>query len=708
MAHRLDPLLRPRSIAVIGASRRPGSVGHTLIRHLRLGEFDGPVYPVNPNYEDIEGLACYPTPGELPAVPDLAVFAIPDARLEPAFEAALAAGARGAVILSQLVLAEDGEPPLRERIRRHAVEAGVALCGGNSNGLYNFDHKLWVCGFETREDHRPGGVALITHSGSVFNALVDCEARLDYSLAVSSGQELNVGLADYMDFALDQPATRVIGLFMETARDPEGFVAALDKARARAVPVVALKLGRSERGAALAESHSGALVGHDGAYQALFEHYGVNRVDSLDEMAASLMLFAQPKLAAPLGPGGLVTIHDSGGERALIVDLAESLGVPFATLQAETVARLEASLDPGLPAVNPLDAWGTGAAYWDDFTACLTAMMQDPGAALGAVVADRGPDGKIFPEYPHFARAAAEASGKPVMVVSNHQGSGHSPAAVAVTREGIPVLDGLEPFLKGVKHLLAYRDVHDRLASAAPPPLAAPEAVERWRERLAAATALDEREGLALLAEFGVPAVACRAAASRDEAAAAAAGLGYPVALKTAEPGIAHKSELAGVRLALADADALANAYDDLCARLGPRVLVAEMVRGPAVEMILGLVRDPAFGPVVLLGSGGVHAEVLKDVVFALPPFDAETARRLIDRLRLRALLDGVRGQPPADLDAFCRAAASFSALAAALGDRLEALDVNPVLVRPEGCVAVDAFVKPAAGSCAAGASQAA
>ena len=360
----------------------------------------------------------------------------------------------------------------------------------------------------------------------------------------------------------------------------------------------------------LFRAHPGALVGHDGAYQALFEHYGVNRVDSLDEMAASLMLFAQPKLAAPLGPGGLVTIHDSGGERALIVDLAESLGVPFATLQAETVARLEASLDPGLPAVNPLDAWGTGAAYWDDFTACLTAMMQDSGAALGAVVADRGPDGKIFPEYPHFARAAAAASGKPVMVVSNHQGSGHSPAAVAVTREGIPVLDGLEPFLKGVKHLLAYRDVHDRLASdreSWSPPLAAPEAVERWRERLAAA--------------------------SRDEATAAAAGLGYPVALKTAEPGVAHKSELAGVRLGLADADALADAYDDLCARLGPRVLVAEMVRGPAVEMILGLVRDPAFGPVVLLGSGGVHAEVLKDVVFALPPFDAETARRLVHQV---------------------------------------------------------------------------
>jgi acyl-CoA synthetase (NDP forming) len=579
----------------------------------------------------------------------------------------------------------------------------MVLCGGNSNGLYNFAHGLWVCGFETRGDHRTGGVTLITHSGSVFNALVDCEARIDYNIAVSSSQELNVTLADYMDFALDQPSTRVVGLFMETARDPEGFVAALAKARAMAVPVVALKVGRSAKGAAMAESHSGALVGHDGAYQALFEHYGVVRVDSLDEMAATLMLFAQPR---PVGPGGLATIHDSGGERALILDLAEPLGVPFAELRPATIARLEAALDPGLPAVNPLDAWGTGADYWGDFTSCLSAMMQDPGTAVGAVVADRGPDGKIFPEYPHFARAAAEASGKPVAIVTNHQGSGFSPAAIAVTREGLPVLDGLEPFLKGVKHLFAYRDFRDRPLS--PPTPVDPDTVGRWRERLRDGAVLSERDALGLLHDFGIPATICREATSREAAVAAAESLGYPVALKTAEPDIAHKTELAGVHLNLSDPAALADAYRDLSQRLGPRVLVAEMIGGPAVEMILGLVRDPAFGPIVVLGSGGIHAEVLQDVVFAMPPCDAATARRLVDRLRLRPLLDGARGQPPADLDAFCRAAANFSVLAARLGDGLETIDVNPVLVRAEGCVAVDAYVKPAATTCAADASEAA
>jgi acyl-CoA synthetase (NDP forming) len=706
MPHRLDPLLRPSSFAVVGASRRPGSVGNTLIRQLIQGGFSGAVYPVNPKYENVEGLACYATLADLPEPPEQVVLAVADARVEAEFEAALAAGARSVTLVSQLVLADDKDPPLRERIRRRAEDAGVVVCGGNSNGLYNFDHGLQLCGFETRTDHRPGGVTLITHSGSVFNALVDCEARIDYNIAVSSGQELNVTLADYMDFALEQPSTRVVGLFMETARNPEGFVAALAKAHERNIPVVALKVGRSATGAAMAESHSGALVGDDGAYQALFEHYGVARVASLDEMAAALMLFAQPKLSGKVGPGGLATIHDSGGERALILDLAEPLGVPFAELQPETVAKLEATLDPGLPAVNPLDAWGTGADYWDDFTQCLTAMMQDPGTAVGAVVADRGPDGKIFPEYPHFARAAAEASGKPVMVVSNHQGSGFSPDTVAVTREGLPVLDGLEVFLKGVKHLFEYRDFAARGAET--PPTAEQVTVTAWRQRLEEAGLLGEIEGLRLLSDFGVPAIACQEASSREEATAAAEALGYPAVLKTAEPHIAHKTEQGGVHLGLRDADAVAKAYGDLAERLGPRVLVAEMARGPAVEMILGLVRDATFGPIVVIGIGGIHAEVLEDVVFALPPFGPETARRLVDRLRLRPLLDGARGARPADLAAFCRAAAHFSVLAAVLGDRLESLDVNPVLVRPDGCVAIDAFVKPAEGPCARGTSRAA
>jgi acyl-CoA synthetase (NDP forming) len=687
--HRLDPLLRPRSLAVVGASRRAGRVGHTLIRHLKHGGFEGPLYAVNPKYDEVAGVPCHAALADLPAPVEHVVLAVADERVEAAFDEAVNSGARAATIVSALALDGDSDPPLRERIRAKAEAAGIVLCGGNSNGLYNFEHKLWICGFETRLDHRPGGVTLLTHSGSVFNALVDCEARIDYNLAISSGQELTVTLADYMDFALAQPTTRVIGLFMETARGPAGFREALERAAAQAIPVVALKVGSSARGAAMAESHSGALAGNDGAYQALFDRYGVLRVDSIDEMAVTLMMFAQPR---PVGTGALATIHDSGGERALILDLAKRAGVPFTDLQPETLSRLEATLDPGLAATNPLDAWGTGRDYWDVFTDCLTALMEDPGTALGAVVADRGPEGKIFPEYPHFARSAAEASGKPVFVVSNHQGSGSSPDALAVTREGLPVLDGIGPFLKGVKHLFGHRDFRAR--AGGPPPTVEDAVLGKWRNRLAQG-ALGEADALAMLADFGVPAAPCSEAASLEDTREAAEALGYPVALKTAEPGIAHKSGRSGVRLGLANAAAVEAAYSELANAIGPRVLIARMVEGPAVEMILGMTHDADFGPVVVLGSGGIHAELLQDVVFALPPFDAAEARRLLDRLRLRPLLDGPRGSPPTDVGAFCEAAANFSALAAGLGEWISSMDVNPVLAGPEGCVAVDALIVP-------------
>lgn len=688
MAHRLDPLLRPRSLAVVGASGKPGSVGHTIMRHLRQGGYAGDLFPVNPGYDEIEGFACFASLETLPRPVEHVVFAIADERLEAAFDAAVAQGAKAATLITNLVLAEDSDPPLKERIRAKAVAAGMAICGGNGNGFYNFDEGLWVCGFETRLDHRPGHVALITHSGSVFNALVDAEARLDFNIAVSSGQELVTTAADYLDFALEDPTTHVVGLFIETARDPEGFRAGLEKAARKGIPVVALKVGRTAESARMATSHSGALVGDDGAYQALFDRYGVVRVAALDEMAATLMMFAQPH---PVGPGGLVTIHDSGGERALLIDLAADTGTPLAELSDATLAKVAARLDPGLPAANPLDAWGTGRDYWGIFTDCLTAMLQDEAAALGAVVCDRGPEGKIFEEYPAFVRAAHAATGKPVLLVSNHQGSGYAEEAIALTREGFPVLDNAVHFLAGAKRLFDYRDFQAR-APMAPP--AVPEiAVARWQTRLAEGETFDEATALALLGDFGIPIIRTVTAEGRASVLEAAAELGYPVALKTAA-GVAHKSDVDGVKLGIADAMTLATAYDDMAARLGPRVLVAPMVTG-GVEMILGMTNDPNFGPVVTVGSGGIHAELLRDVAFALPPFDAAEARRLIDGLKLRPLLNGLRGAPPCDLDALCEAAARFSVLATTLGPELREIDINPLIVTPEGCIAVDALIVP-------------
>lgn len=685
-SHRLDPLLRPASVAIVGASGRVGSVGNMFVRQVRRGGYAGGLWCVNPRYGDIEGVPCSPTLADLPARPEHVVFALGDEQIEAGLATAVQAGARAATIVSPLAL--PGDTGLKERIRDRAREAGLLLCGGNCMGFYNFHHRLWVCGFETRPSHVPGGAVLLTHSGSLFTALVDSEERIDLGLAVSAGQELTTTLADYIDFALDQPWTRVIGLFMEAARDPAGFEAALEKALVRNVPVVALKVGRTETSARLAVSHSGAIAGDHAAYTALFERYGVAEVRSVDELAAAMMVLPA---ARDIGPGGLATSHDSGGERGLMADLAHDHGVRFADLSPETVTRLTEVLDYGLEPVNPLDRWGTGRNYPFDFFESFKALMRDPDTAIGALVLDRGIGGRVTPENIVLAREAHEETGKPVFIVSNHQGSGSDSEAVTATRTGTPVLDDLPPFLTACRLAFARRDFVARPPMA--PPEADPAMVARWRGRLAHGTPLGEADGLALLADFGIPAAASALVASEDAAVAAAARIGFPVALKTAMPGIAHKSDVGGVVLGLASAEAVARAWRDLAARLGPQVLVARLVEGPRVEMLLGMSRDADFGPVVLIGFGGIHAEVLRDVVFAKAPFDAAHARRLIDRLRLRPLLDGLRGMPASDIDAVCDAAARFSALADALGEHVQSIDVNPLMALPRGCIAVDALV---------------
>ncbi len=689
MTHRLDPLLRPGSIAVLGATERAGSVGRQTMENLLEGQFPGRLYAVNPGYQEVCGVPCYPSLDALPARVEHVVFAIGDARVEAALADVIAHGARAATIMSSLVLAADTEPLLHARVAATLKHSGLIVCGANGMGFYNFSDGVWACGFDTRQHQDSGNVALISHSGSGMAGIVDVEERIDFSLAVSTGQELCVSMDEYMDFALDRPETRVIGLFMETVRNAQGMRAALQKANDRGVPVVALKVGRTELAARLAMSHSGAIAGHDAAYDALFDRYGVQRVDDMDELATALIMFAQPH---PVGTGGLVAIHDSGGERQLMIDLAHDLDVPLTQVSDHTAARLTELLDPGLPPVNPLDAWGAGGPGADRIMEdCLATMMADSDAAIGAVIHDRAPHGRIHRKYLDYVDKGHGASGKPSFLVSNRQGSGTDPLAVSATRDGFPVLDGLRSFLVGVKCLFGYREFGARAGVATRPVPAGLGA--RWRMRLAAGETLDEADAVALMLDAGLPMNPNRRVEDEQGAVAAAEDLGYPVVLKTAQPGIAHKTDQGGVCLGIGDVAELVAAYRDMAARLGPRVLLAPMVGGPGVEMMLGLVHDAQFGPLVMLGFGGVHIETFRDIACALPPFDAQTARRLIDRLQLRALLDGQRGGKPADIDAYCEAAAQFSVLAASLGDVLEEVDLNPVIVRAQGCVAVDALV---------------
>ena len=480
----------------------------------------------------------------------------------------------------------------------------------------------------------------------------------------------------------------------------------LAAAAARDVPVVLLTAGRSARGRAMVSAHSGALAAADGGWEALARGYGVHRAGDLAELADTLELFAIGRRAR--GGTGIATVHDSGLERAHVADVADELGVPFAAIGEPTTARLAGLLDPGLEPANPLDIWGTGARAQEQLSGALTTLAGDPAVAAVALAVDLVHEYDGDQSYPDAVTEAARHTSKPVVVLSNLPAAIDPDVAARLRAGGVPVLEGTRTGLLALGHLLNHGLLnHGHLNHGLPQPGAAtplapvPVIDAARRARWTALLAAGEADGAALaglLRDYGIAVARSRSAVSEAGALAAAAELGYPVVLKTDEPGIAHKSDAGGVVLGLAGPAALAAAYQDLAERLGRRVLVCETIpAGP--ELALGLARDHELGPLLVVGAGGVLVELLADRAVALPPVGPEQARAMVGELRVAALLAGARGQPAADLDAVVAAITGLSQLAAELGDALEALDINPLICGPHGAVAVDALAIPRQGS---------
>ncbi len=682
----LDPLLRPRSIALVGASAKADTNGLALVQMTRIDGFRGRVYPVNPGYAEIEGLGCFPDLATLPERPDHVVLAIANAKLEAGLDQAIAAGAKAVTIFASGHLDDDRSPPLVERLRAKAVAAGVALCGPNCMGFYVPPIGLRVASFPSPAGLRQGGIAWLAQSGSAFSALCHNDRRLGFSLCVSTGAESVVTVADYMAWAIETGETRVVGLFLEGIRAPERFKAALAQAAERTIPVVALKVGRTAASAAMAQTHTGALAGNDAAYRALFRTYGVHQVDDLDEMAAVLALFDTPRRA---GKGGLATLHNSGGEREMVVDLAERHGVPFGKISEATKASLAAQLDPGLHPENPLDAWGTARDFSARFQHCVVALSGDPDVAVTIFNSDVRDGYWYAAGVVEAVIGAADATDGPLAMASNTVLTANSSIAARLADNGIPLIKGTQPMLRAVRALFAQRDrrPQDRADVAIDRVV-----VARWRERLHSGR-LDEGAALDMLADFGLDVPQRRIVATEADAVAAWRAIGTSVALKTAEDH-AHKTEVGGVRLGLAEETSVRAAYRDLAVRLGPRVLVAGMAP-KGVEVGVGALVDPGFGPVVMLSAGGTLIEVIADTVAALAPVSEAEARSMLADLRLARLLPGVRGADPADMTALARSISRFSAMVAALAGDIAEIDVNPVIVAPSGAMAVDCLVIP-------------
>ena len=683
----LERMLEARSVAVVGASTRRGSFGEELMLELRRGSFNGDIYPVNPHHDKVMGLRCYTDLTEIGRPVDVVLLGVPNRLLEEQMQLAAAMGVGAAVIFATgYEQPRPGTPPLVERLADTARAAGMSVCGGNCMGFLNVERGLRACGYPMPEDLRPGSITFISHSGSAFAAMLHNDRMLRFNLVVSSGQEFVTTTSDYIDYALGLDSTRAIGLFLETVKDPDRFRRVLGRAAEAEVPLVVLKVGRTERAEQLVAAHSGALAGNDAAFEALFDAYGVARVDTLDELADTLELFAAGR---PAGEGGFASVHDSGGERALVIDAAANAGLEFADLGQATKDRLGAVLEEGLEPDNPVDAWGTGNDAEAIFSESLRAVHDDPNVAALALGVDLTTEVWGSESYVAVALKVYADTSKPMGVLSNFASAIDRNDAATLREAGVPVLEGTATGLSAFRHLLSYRDF--RLRGRAVSLEVDPIRRDRWAEVLERGSPPSEVEALAMVSEYGVPVARAAEASDPDSALLAARSLGYPIALKTAE-GAAHKARAGGVVLNVGGDEEVTAAYARLAEAFGPRVTVAAMASA-GVELAMGIVRDAQFGPLVMVGAGGALVELLADRRFGLPPIDEDSARRMIRDLRVHELLvtEGC------DVGAAARALIAVGELALELGNKVEAIDVNPVIVTRAGATAVDALVIPRA-----------
>ncbi len=680
----LEKLLSPRSIAVVGASERPDAIGTRVIRNLRLMGFPGPIYPVNPRYETLGDLRCYPSLAALPETVDAAFFGVPASGGPALLRHAGEAGIRAVFINANGYADGDADgQALQRELTAIAREHGIAVAGPNNLGLVNvLDRKaMWTPRYFSPVTEGP--VAVISQSGSIALILSEDERKLGFSYLVTTGNEAVVTVADYLHHVAQDDRVGVILLFLETVRDPTLFAAAARTALESGKRIVALKLGRSETGRALVQAHTGSLAGEDRLYDAYFQALGITPVNDLDEMLETAVLFARDR--TPPKTRHFVPVTLSGGEAALLADLGAAVGIDYAKLAPETLARLRPAFPPYSSIGNPLDAWGLGFNP-ERFGMVLQALLDDPAiGTIGLSVDAPGQGGGDVPYACVMAEACvAAATDKRLVFFNNTAGTGVNAEVRAILdRGGIPYLSGMRPALAAIARML------DTVAPG-PPRIA----VEVAREALPS----DEPACFAALREAGVPMVAAETVGSADAAVAAAERLGFPVVLKGIAPHLPHKSELGLVRLNIGNADGVRATYHalhDILQAHGGGSVVVQAMAPDGVELILGITNQKGFGSFVLAGPGGVLVEISNQASVRLGPVDAATARAMLAETAAAKLLGGVRGRPACDIDAAARAIAAFSRIGAAHADRYAALEINPLIVGPHGAVGVDLLIEP-------------
>lgn len=709
----LDAFFQARGVAVVGASEDITKIGGRPVHLLRKYGHAGPVYPINPKGGMVQGLPAYASILDTPTAPELAILAVPVGSTLAAVQDCAARGVQAVTVLTS-GFAEAGpegaalQQELVEVARRH----GMRLLGPNCLGTVNVTDRLVGSFSIALEQALPpaGHVGIVSQSGNIgsFTMQSMAQRHIGVSRFIATGNEADVDVADGIAALALDPATRLILCCMETCRDAGRLTAALDMARREHKPVVVLKIGATRAGQAAAASHTGALAGSDAVFDAVFRRHGALRVRSLEDLfhvshAASLLLPHRLPCTR-----NVTLVAASGGFGIMMADAMSDVGMTLPPLAAQTQDRIRAAV-PSAGTNNPVDASAQMSSRPDILLKMLSALLEDPGqGTLVLLLALSLYNPRLRGVYMEaLAQVHQMHPDRLLVLISN----GPPDAVAEIQALGVPVFPTIHAAATGLDGLvrLAQSRQGPTAPAAEPGPVLASSDLPPGLDRAVFRNEWHAKRALALA---GIEVVQERLARDADEAVDAARELGYPVVLKIASEDIPHKTEVGGVVLDVRDDAALRQAFAAVMAhvaRLAPQarvdgVVVASQLRD-GIELIAGVSRDPVFGPVVMVGMGGIHAEVLQDVAVQVAPVTEDEALAMLRSLRMSALLAGVRGQPPADVRAAARLVARLSAFARQHADTVAEIDLNPVLVRREGegAVVLDALMVPVAPTAAPG-----
>ena len=706
----LKSLLAPDSIAVVGASEKAGP-GRQVLENLAQLGYRGKIYPVNPHYEKILSLPCYPSLTEVHSAGhrvEMVAILLDRSMVIPVLKEAAAIGVRaGWAFANGFGEAGPEGKALQQELVDICRQNNILFCGPNCVGYLHPQAGVGTYSAPAPESIKQGKIAFIAQSGYLTLSVANSCRGLGFSMFCSSGNEAVVDSTDYISYMLEDPGTEIILAFIEQFRKPERLPELAERARKKGKPIILIKAGRSEMAQRTTIAHTGAIAGLDDVQDTLFKKLGIIRVDDFDEMFETAELFSKLLPRLPAGDG-IFSLSLSGGAISLIADLGEELNLRYPAWSEKGKRILRKVLPPYTGIDNPIDAWGFGKIE-ETYETCLMAAAREEKADLVLVFQDvpGGMAPKQVDQYAVVAKAAVKVfqeTAKPVVFISSPSVGFHPDISKILDQGEVPLLQGTREGLKAIKHLFFYAAFQRKKALEKKDqkrPEAIPSKVEAYMH--SGRKVLSEYTSKKVLAAYDIPCPSEVLCKSAEEAHQAARDMGYPVALKVVSPQIQHKTEAGIIRLNLGDKDAVTYAYEEILTKTRTfdasasidGVLCQKMIGGAVAEAIVGIIMDPYFGPAVVFGLGGVLVEILKDRALGIPPLSREEAREMIEKTRGSKMLYGFRGSPRADLATLTDTLIRVGRLAVDWTGRLEALDINPLLIMPEGqgVVAVDALL---------------